>query len=640
MDSLELFSEPFQATGGVASEGIRNTLGRPTMDLLTLLARETIQNSWDARRDARGGVHYGMSAWNLDSGQRRMLEERIFVNSPPNLRLREELESMPTVLAIHDRGTTGLGGPLRADQLSDEPRDFVDFLRNVGQPPDKEFAGGTFGYGKSSLYIASGAQTILVHSRCRVDGVMESRLMGAALGSQFHRGIDGEERPFTGRHWWGRFAEDGVLDPVLGDDADVIASELGLPGFEGSELGTTILILCPRLEGRTPEAAMRFISEAIVWNLWPKMLPDVTGEPPMDFALSWDGEPIEVPDPLEHPPLHGFVRAMVALGGDGTDKGVQVREIRSRKPSRRLGHLALHRFAFQRSGGRQHEGVRDVESEEVVEPTGEAFSGPAHHVALMRQAKLVVKYLPGPELPTGLVEYGGIFIVDPDVDDAFGRAEPPTHDDWLPKVLGDKRERRHVNVALRDVAAALREFAAPLSGNIAAGAQVPLGAFAEGLASLMPWEEGTGSSIQPISTKGERGGSAGTEGTEGDGTGADLPARAGRGRVEILEGPALGEAGGVMAVLTSFRVNHGAGLETTTVRLRATVAVADGDAAEREPPIGANAPTVLWWRRGDGADLPGKWEVTIPAGDDGPWSVAVRVPADTSLLVDLRASAG
>ena len=40
------------------------------------------------RRDPEGGVDFGMSAWNLDSGHLALLEERVFVDCPPNLRLR------------------------------------------------------------------------------------------------------------------------------------------------------------------------------------------------------------------------------------------------------------------------------------------------------------------------------------------------------------------------------------------------------------------------------------------------------------------------------------------------------------------------------------------------------------------------
>lgn len=57
-------------------------------------------------------------------------------------------ETTPRLLVISDRGTSGLDGPVRADLPvgKGEKRNFVDFLRNVGQPPSAEGGGGTFGY--------------------------------------------------------------------------------------------------------------------------------------------------------------------------------------------------------------------------------------------------------------------------------------------------------------------------------------------------------------------------------------------------------------------------------------------------------------------------------------------------------------
>lgn len=42
-------SQTFPPEGASAAEGIRNQLGRPELDLLTILVRESAQNSWDAR---------------------------------------------------------------------------------------------------------------------------------------------------------------------------------------------------------------------------------------------------------------------------------------------------------------------------------------------------------------------------------------------------------------------------------------------------------------------------------------------------------------------------------------------------------------------------------------------------------------
>src|SRR5262249_45025791 len=132
-------------------------------------------------------ISYTVGARGLDARQREVLKRRVFPEVPPaGLELARVLDSPEiTVLDIADRRTTGLGGPTRADVVTEDRRDFVNFFRNIGQPPGRRFGGGTFGFGKAVLYIASAARTIVVYTRCRDGKGVESRLMAAALGDQF-----------------------------------------------------------------------------------------------------------------------------------------------------------------------------------------------------------------------------------------------------------------------------------------------------------------------------------------------------------------------------------------------------------------------------------------------------------------------
>ncbi|MFD0594037.1 hypothetical protein ACFQZ4_17425 [Catellatospora coxensis] len=49
MTDIGWLSQPYPPEGATAAEGIRNQLGRPELDHLTVLVREAAQNSWDAR---------------------------------------------------------------------------------------------------------------------------------------------------------------------------------------------------------------------------------------------------------------------------------------------------------------------------------------------------------------------------------------------------------------------------------------------------------------------------------------------------------------------------------------------------------------------------------------------------------------
>jgi hypothetical protein len=53
-----------------------------------------------------------------------------------------------------------------------------------------------------------------------------------------------------GGQWWGIEAA-GVADPILNEDADYAAEQLGMPGFVEGDRGTTILLVQPRFEQRS-----------------------------------------------------------------------------------------------------------------------------------------------------------------------------------------------------------------------------------------------------------------------------------------------------------------------------------------------------------------------------------------------------
>src|SRR5690606_18134503 len=202
------------------------------LDTLAVLVRETVQNSWDARRSESESLSYTVYGWTLNQAQRQVLSEQIFSARP-------KAESLPMTqldkdaplygLIIADRGTNGLAGPTRVDIVPEgSPRNCISFLRDVGQPSNQNLSGGTYGYGKASLYRASEMQTILVHTRCRLkNGRLESRFIASALGNRWS---DNKGKQYTGRHWWGRI-EDSIVEPILNKDADSLAESLGMGNF-------------------------------------------------------------------------------------------------------------------------------------------------------------------------------------------------------------------------------------------------------------------------------------------------------------------------------------------------------------------------------------------------------------------------
>ena len=128
--------EPKPPSGGLAAEGFYKLLGRPRLDPLTVLVRETAQNSWDARVDNGLPVGFTLQAWHMTADERHALRRDVFVEADkaPGTGLAEELASPGLIgLFISDRNTKGLGGPLQADQADPTGTyDWVDFVLNVG----------------------------------------------------------------------------------------------------------------------------------------------------------------------------------------------------------------------------------------------------------------------------------------------------------------------------------------------------------------------------------------------------------------------------------------------------------------------------------------------------------------------------
>uniref|UniRef100_UPI0035AFD252 hypothetical protein n=1 Tax=Paenirhodobacter enshiensis TaxID=1105367 RepID=UPI0035AFD252 len=453
MTPLDLHSERFARTGNIAGEGFRRLLGRPALGLLQTVVREALQNSIDAAPEGNA-VEILLRFRTLDGGTLQTLRERVFNVLPPDeadpaseadggTNLRRLLAGdRVSVLEIADFNTSGLAGPTRADVAAgDDPLDFVNFLRNVGAARDTHQGGGTYGYGKTSLYALSRVSTILADTWTTCDGKPVRRVMGCHLGDAFEADLDGKRRRFTGRHWWGRDDGEGGVDPVEGDDAIELAKALGLPERAGGRTGTTIAIIAPHLDPEEDLLRAELV-ETVLLNFWPRMCEFTPAARRVVVRLEVEGRWIEIPPPEAYPPLDLYARALRNVHGSGVG---EVRTVRSARPAADLGRLSIVR------------GLR-APRHVLALKNGNPILGQAHSIALMRPVELVVRYLPGEAFPDKRFEWAGVFICsdDAEIEKAFASAEPPAHDDWSPDMLPKGRTKTFVNVALRE----LKEVAA------------------------------------------------------------------------------------------------------------------------------------------------------------------------------------
>ncbi|MDI9909620.1 hypothetical protein [Rhodococcus sp. IEGM 1406] len=603
MTTPRWWSQPFPPTGAIASEGIRNQLGRPPVDPLTVFVRETAQNSWDARLPGLPTT-YRIELTTV-SPTHRPAWERLLTPPPqtqPFLQVRQALRTPNLrLLSVVDRGTKGLGGPTRADELARDRRDWVSFVLNVGEKRDTYQGGGTYGYGKAVLYRLSQVGTILVYTRTEVPGVgLTSRLIGIALGDSYdsRERADAQARPYTGRHWWGDVQGEHV-EPLVGNHADSIARMLGLRPFADHESGTTLVVLDPDLEDfDDTESAAQHLADTIAWQMWPTMLPE-RGDRRLIPEVVAGGRTYDVPDPAKSYPLRMFVSAYRRLPSD------RAMTLECKSPRKPLGRFALEKAV-----------VVPLSPDSV--PLAASYAGvdgDPHHVCLMRSPELVVQYYKGPEPGSVNKAYAGVFRADDELDEVYAAAEPPTHDQWVHEQLTG-HAKTFVKVTFTRIREQLSAFRTPAPTTTATSSGVALGAasnFLGGLvAAAFAEADGLAAGDDGDSTGGDRGGGD-SSGTGRGGRSSSNPRD--RVRVGAVGDPRVEERDGDVVVVQKFAVT-GPG----PVRLSARLAVATWEGREDDAPAGAAQPAVRCW--------------VTSAGVERAEACIVDSPSEVDLVVD------
>ena len=274
--------------------------------------REAVQNCWDAKRRNVGSIRVEIGRRRARSaGTDRATRRRCSVDPPPGLPLADELSSRRwrscTSPTSEPMGSGARRGPINQGAK----RDFVDFVRNIGQPPDKDFGGGSFGYGKAAFYIAS-ASTDDPHRhalpRCRrrlaSDGSSAARSVTTSTmtGGRTPAGTGGgawltaslslspAKRPKRQR---GRCrCPSGAAKPASARPIVIVAPDVAPDAEDGSD------------------PTMAFIADTLAWNFWPRMI-DTPGatKRTMNFRLVDDGVAVRIPNPRDAPTPARFCRS-------------------------------------------------------------------------------------------------------------------------------------------------------------------------------------------------------------------------------------------------------------------------------------------------------------------------------------------
>jgi hypothetical protein len=679
MIRLSRHSERFAASGGIGALTTRRALGAHSLSFWELFLRETLQNSWDARRSisSSGPISFAVDAWTTTTAQRTYLRDFVLTDPPPLLGLERALDDPGlSVLVVSDTGTWGLSGPTRADvDPASAPggrSHFVDLVRDIGRRADKGYAGGTYGFGKVVLCEASAVSTVVIYTRTLMNGVEQSRFIAMAIGDNEYseRGVR-----YTGRHWWGNIMRGQLAEPLLGADAEYAALNLGMRSLIKDKTGTAILVVAPRSPKSSTSEGLEQITAAIAnaasEYAWPHMLP---GQPAsIDLRVTHNGVPVQVPTPSTNPRLRAFAEAFMRCEqlAEGTlDAGDAWpwyhRKLKSGNPVRHLGTLAWRQWGTPGSS--------------VV------GAEPSSQVALIRNPHFVVTYRDAPTDPAGRNTFG-VFLATPDLDETYAASEPPTHDAWIPakgvrfdptrqvlrKITEEIRERpkedrsRSAGEEAPGVVSIASALGILLDGETAIGDSRILWAPELGR-SEHEQADGSGqtafantsqatssghdqSSGKPTETSPPAGGVVGvsTGGGRTVSPGAqDMPRPEGvddlgvsPSRRRYLRAPTVRLSGeprilmfdGAVAAEFPFTLNVMRGINKVTLSGSPSVFIDGG--RETEPPLGAAMPHVLAWRDLTTENiLPGQ-ELTLTEPTSARWSVIVSQLSDAAVGVDV-----
>lgn len=407
----------------------------------TVLAREVVQNSWDAARelavqleeDDEDPVDFLLEFRFADvSGDRKSAlveaiglselaarlqgvedtsDDATAARAQLGLAVEHRLDSVADesrplrLLEIREYGTTGMYGPFTGTSSK-----LYLALVSIGFTVKGLGSGGSYGYGKAGLIGGSGTRTVVAYTcfRERKDDPGVTRRL---LGMTYWGRHDLDDHSYTGFARFGDASGGDVPVPFENEEADRIAAGLGLDvrsPDEVSDLGTTFLLI-------EPTVAPQSLCNALERNWWPAL---VSNRFDIDVFTS-NGEHI-IPRPRTNPLLLPFIRGY-ELATVSQDSDVEhewsrkFRRFTARSESTyELGSMGL---------------VADLGPAGWSYPSTGETDDSRHRslVALVRGPRMVVEYMESGSV-TPFVR--GTFLASDEVDDILRQTEPKGHDSW------------------------------------------------------------------------------------------------------------------------------------------------------------------------------------------------------------------
>lgn len=352
--------------GSIIATGVLKGIKGSKLTPTEIFLRETVQNSYDAVKTdgqgKKGQLKYTIRGFHSTNEQYKDLVS-IMSAKHSNSFFEQYVASniYPGMfnVEVSDTNTTGLIGEIEPSERVGN-QNFTNFVYFTGNDKKKDTtSGGSYGFGKASLYAYSKARTIIVYTRIEKsnsaiilnhhDYRFESRLIAIAIDDRI-------QDTASDRCWWGKITEytdktRGVYAaPITGQLADEIALAVGFSSFKDSETGTKLLVLNAGPKEMPRDIADNPISEEELFrNYIPKYLVHWYWNHiyfnNIIFSVEYENEIMHIDNPHDVFPYRKFIDALEIIEknrhGRAIIKTKNYSMISYEKPSVTLGFVGI-----------------------------------------------------------------------------------------------------------------------------------------------------------------------------------------------------------------------------------------------------------------------------------------------------------
>lgn len=217
--------------------------------ILDLLVRESVQNCLDAGNIISEKAEYKkfVEVSFLTGGFCPSELNEILDGSTEALNKRFPQLSAK-FLAVKDKYTIGLTGPLRMSEVKDyKYGNLLKLVYDICKPQETAGAGGSWGIGKT-IYFRIGIGLVVYYSRIWNDDLhkFESRFAVSIVEDEHSQDAiipKDNNTSNTGIAWWGKHVTDTETEPITDDDEiNRYLNIFGIEPFDGKETGTIVIV--------------------------------------------------------------------------------------------------------------------------------------------------------------------------------------------------------------------------------------------------------------------------------------------------------------------------------------------------------------------------------------------------------------